>query len=173
MKKCFKCGLEKELSEFYVHPQMGDGHLNKCKQCTKNDTKERCDLLKNDPSWIESERKRGREKYHRLGYGKIYKPSCEYKKETMKKWLSKYPEKKHSHSLAQGILCPNGFNNHHWSYLPEHAKNIIQLSIQDHFKIHRFIKYDQERMMYRTLEGVLLDSRETSLKYYESLKEIK
>lgn len=37
MKKCFKCGKTKKLDEFYKHKKMADGHLNKCKQCTRKD----------------------------------------------------------------------------------------------------------------------------------------
>ena len=35
MKKCKDCGIEKDISEYHVHKQMKDGHLNKCKVCVR------------------------------------------------------------------------------------------------------------------------------------------
>lgn len=37
VKKCFKCSETKDLSMFYHHKKMTDGHLGKCKECTKTD----------------------------------------------------------------------------------------------------------------------------------------
>lgn len=39
MKTCFKCGRALALTEFYPHPRMADGHLNKCRACTRRDVR--------------------------------------------------------------------------------------------------------------------------------------
>ena len=49
---------------------MGDGHLNKCKECTKKDARDSLDINLKNPLWIISERTRHREKsrmYRSLG----------------------------------------------------------------------------------------------------------
>jgi len=160
MKECFKCKKIKEYSEFYKHKQMGDGYLNKCKECTKKDVK--IDYIKNiqNPEWHEKERARGREKYHRLGQKK---PLYENKCKSIKKHKVLYPEKQLAKNSSQRVVLDFiGAERHHWSYNKEHYKDVISLTKKDHMKAHRFIIYDQERMMYRRYDtNELLDTKES------------
>jgi hypothetical protein len=40
LKQCFKCKRVLARESFYAHPQMEDGLLGKCKDCTKQDVRE-------------------------------------------------------------------------------------------------------------------------------------
>ena len=63
MKKCFKCHQIKPLNEFYRHQKMADGHLGKCKECTKSDTSKVYARKMLDPILHEMELDRSKRKY--------------------------------------------------------------------------------------------------------------
>jgi hypothetical protein len=145
------------LHEFYKHSQMGDGYLNKCKSCTKHDSKKDYQRKIVDADFIISERRRGRQKYHRLYVG-----TGKSNPEVARRWAEKYPEKRAAAITAYvNVETPTGSENHHWSYNEKDWLDVIFLTKKDHMKGHRFIKYDRPSKMYRRYDtGELLDTKE-------------
>lgn len=169
-KKCFKCCNILPIQEFYVHKKMPDGHLNKCKKCTIKDTSQRIEELKKNPEWIEKERERNREKYHRLGYKDKNKPSTEKKKNIMKRYRQKFPEKYLAAKYTEIFLTKEqGFHLHHWSYNQVDWLDVIKLSIKEHNLIHRYLIYNKKKMIYSTIGEVLLDTKNKHLEFIQKL----
>lgn len=106
MKTCFKCKKEKPYSEFYVHPQMGDGHLGKCKTCTRKDSEERRKLKeKTDLAWVLNERERHREKSAKTREaGKATIQTLENKRDALENYRKKFPLKHAAHVLFGNAL---------------------------------------------------------------------
>ena len=151
-KRCFKCGRELPLSSFYKHPQMGDGHLNKCKDCTKKDVKKDYERKSQDPAWIDKERERGREKYHRLGY--VSKPTQRKQiKERSFKCMKDVRRTILSHLSEDKEL-------HHWDYNQRY--NLIVLDKRLHHRLHSVIELNLEEGFYYH-NGEKLDTIEKHL----------
>lgn len=163
MKKCIRCKIEKELSAFYAHKKMADGHLNKCKECTKKDSSNRFNNLKNIEEWHEKEKERNREKYYRLGYKEKYKNKGSAK--LLSQYRKRYPEKYKARNASHGIIKKKGENFHHWSYKNENYKSGFIINYKEHALIHRYLKYDKENFYYKTKEGFPLDTIEKHESY--------
>ena len=85
-KTCFKCQKELPLSEFYKHKRMADGHLNKCKECTKLDVgKHRALNIERIRAY---DRKRGNRQPE--GYNRLY--------------IEKYPNKYKAHCIVSNSI---------------------------------------------------------------------
>jgi hypothetical protein len=175
MKKCIICGEFKEITEFNKHPTCVDGHIGKCKSCEAQYKHNLYEKARTDPNYVEKERLRGREKHHRLGYkAKRRKKmqdddfaTLQYLKRSYasKVRYRKYPEKMLALCYTTKMKRGDGNVLHHWSYNKEHRRDIIELTLANHFKAHRFLIYDQERFMYRTTDGELLDTKQRHTDY--------
>ena len=89
----------------------------------------------------------------------------------MNKYFEKYPEKKKSHNKCSKIFPKTKGNVlHHWSYNEEHSKDIIELTKEQHYLIHRFLCYDKLTFMYKIKDtDILLNTKELHLEFINKI----
>ena len=157
MKKCIRCGNVKIIHDFYAHPKMRDGHLNKCISCCREVADLREKKLRENIEFCEKEKLRAKEKYQRLNYkiknikSDIYRTSA-YKNQ------------------YRNLKLSNEENAHHWNY--NLIDDIIILNKKFHRFIHRYLILNEVNLMFETIESNLLDTKEKHLDYIEKLKKI-
>lgn len=133
MKVCFKCKTAKERSEFYAHPQMGDGLLGKCKECTKQDaTATRLARIEHYRSY---DRMRASQP-HRMALAK----------RIQERWRKQHPYRRHAHSaLAAAVragkiipqpclICGEKAEAHHPDY--SRPLDVVWLCSPHHKQAH-------------------------------------
>lgn len=105
-KKCFKCGIEKPLTDYYKHKEMGDGHLNKCKECTKKDsTKHRADNLEKVRAYDRARGRTEERKQKNRDYKqRVLREDPQRWKEMRYKACKKYKEKNKEKYIATSRL---------------------------------------------------------------------
>ncbi|MBE3087720.1 MAG: hypothetical protein IMZ71_01180 [Chloroflexi bacterium] len=134
-KECRECGQIKPIDEFYVHPAMGDGYLNKCKECVKARLRRYRLANPERSSAIDKakyERVKSDPEYHagRLGYQRA----------------KRTPETMRAHALAQRHLAANkpaicesclerpAQQAHHPDY--QKPLEVIWLCVRCHMRLH-------------------------------------
>ena len=150
-KTCIICGEYKSIRLFYKHSEMSDGHLNKCIECTKQQAKARHYKLRKDPEWVNAERERGRDKYHRLGY---YAAQTERNKNKLWTKNSRYK------NLRRQFKIPKQYELHHWSYQKHNITDVFILQISDHKRIHKILHLKDDELCFIDNNGVILDTKE-------------
>lgn len=135
LKTCFKCNTEKPLTDFYRHAQMGDGHLNKCKECTKRDVREH--RAAND-SVREYDRARA-SLPHRIAKSKLI----------FARWRGAHPERRAAHVAVQSAIrkgelerlpcwvCGEKAEAHHADY--SQPLDVIWLCPRHHKQLHAMV----------------------------------
>lgn len=136
---------------------MADGHLNKCKDCTKKDVKKDYIRHSADEAWMEKERARGREKFKRLGYNGRFRTTRDLCTESAN--LSK--------NLRKMGYDTTNKEAHHWNY--NKPFSVFLISRRAHKRIHLHLTVNEKDKYCYTENGERLDSESKAIAYFDSI----
>lgn len=120
MKTCFKCCLEKPFDDFYAHPQMADGHLGKCKACTKLDM--RIDRA-TKPRVREYDRERARQPHRKELSARVTREWRRLHRDRLKAHNAAARARISAPVLCEGCGLPKRLEKHH----PDYSKPLLVL----------------------------------------------
>ena len=136
MKTCFKCLCVKPLDQFYKHAQMGDGHLNKCKGCAKDDVKKH-----RQENW------QAVRAYDRLRASQPHRVAKA--KEIQARWRAQHPDRRAAqaqvqYALRKGVIqrtpcmvCGDKAESHHPDY--SRPLDVVWLCPAHHKQAHALV----------------------------------
>ncbi len=148
-KLCRWCGQTKQISDFYKHPRMADGHLKKCKECPKANTKKAREL--NYEYYLEYDRNRSMLP-HRVEARKSYSQTTRGKNahnRAVLKWAGAHPERKNaaikvSNAIRDGVInkmpcfiCGRSAQAHHPDYGA--PLDVVWLCPKHHKEAHKLV----------------------------------
>ena len=152
MKECYKCKVEKSLTEFYKHPQMREGRLNICKPCHN---KVSAKYNKENPEKCAEIKKQccqKRPEFYKALHKKWRKSHPESRVEEFRKYKERYPEKVEAHQrvmvevrtgrMKPSIFCegcglPAKTEGHHEDY--NQPLNVDWLCRKCHTELHSIL----------------------------------
>lgn len=154
MKTCIRCGEVKPYSEYYVHKQMSDGYLGRCKDCHKSEMRrnraENADYYRAYDAYRFKEQPQVRERHKRY---QATEAGIESIRKSTAKFIQENPEKRLAHRMVQnavrsGVLkkpteCPvcgefkpsRQIHAHHHDYAK--PLDIEWMCAQCHTNLHR------------------------------------
>ena len=157
MKRCFKCGVEKPLSEFYVHKAMTDGHFGKCKDCTRKDVAR--NYRENHEYYLEYEKSRLDDPSRKEARKQYSRWLRRHHPERVKRTKAKYSKSQRAASgrvnyavraghMEKGACAVCGSpktEGHHEDY--NSPLDVIWLCRTHHGYVHRFSGEDRRRVI--------------------------
>lgn len=138
--------------------------MNKCKQCTKDGAKKRHYQLSKNPEWVESERSRNKEKWHRLGYKEKqleWNASRPWTKNSTYKNLKRNVKAAVRLGNIPGLNSVQGLELHHWNY--NKLESFFLLTPSQHKRLHAQLTFDEVSLTYKYQDRGLSNPEEHAI----------